>query len=484
MTTEEGLPKTAAAASGLVPPVVQVPAQGCTFENVTVVNPGVGREAAQKVVVGSSLIDTISDFDGGQDPRSEDPYAGSFLLPGLIDMHVHYNLLPEYDAGLDASAQTNLLFLQHGVTGVREMGGLDSVWDLRERMKEATAPGPRLFLSAKMVDGDPPRLPGFAYPVRTPAEARQAVADLAERGVDFIKVYDFLSKELLDAIHEAVHEHGLRAVGHLPVMLRLDEASMDEIQHLWMIQMPNPRERFSFNNPADFAEYYVAWAGLDDRKADEIIRVSLEKGISYTPTISCQDRISRMQDPGFYDDPAFFLGPRSLRDGWWSLEYGLKYLAGHSEEELETAKRGVENIKKLTGRMYREGITVFCGTDTPAVPGMAPGACLHDELRCLVDSGLTAEEAWASASSTAAQVLNVPMLGTLKAGAPADMLVFREDPTVNLDALYTLQAVVADGRLYTKAALDEAAAKHRDYMNSSPYDEITVDMVRAAFTTL
>ena len=484
MTTEEGLPKTAAAASRLEPPRVQVPAQGCTFENVTVVNPRVGREVARKVVVGSSLIDAISDSKGSQDPEAVDQYAGSFLLPGLVDMHVHYNLLPEYDATFDASAQTNLLFLQHGVTSVREMGSLDSVWDLRARMKEGNAPGPRLFISAKMVDGDPPRLPGFAWPVRTPEEARQAVDSLAERGVDFIKVYDFLTLELLTAIQEAAHRNGIRTAGHLPVMLSLEEAPMDEIEHLWMIQMPSPRERFSFNNPSDFAEYYVAWASLDDRKADEIVRVSTKKGISYTPTIACQDHISRMLDPGFYEDPAFFLGPRSLRDGWWSLEYGLKYLAGHSKEELETAKKGVEQIKKLTGRLYREGVTIYCGTDTPATPGMAPGASIHEELRCLVDSGLSPEEAWASASSAAGEVLGVSMLGMLKAGAPADMLVFREDPTVNLEALSTLQAVVADGRLYTKEALDEASARHRDYMNSPLYDEVTVDMVRKAFTTL
>jgi hypothetical protein len=468
----------------LRPPVVQVPPQGCTFENVTVVNPGVGREKAGKVEVSGSLIKTISALEGSPDLKSGAPYTGSFLVPGLMDMHVHYNLLPKYSPTYDASAQTNLLFLQHGVTTVREMGDLDSVWDLRARMQKGTAPGPRLFLSAKMLDGDPPRFGAWGWPLRTPEEARQAVDSLAKQGVDFIKVYDFLSLELLAAIREAAHRHGLRTVGHLPVALSLEEAPIDEIEHLWMIQMPSPRAGFSFNNPHDFAEYFEAWAKLDDRKADEIVRISVKKGISYTPTIAVQDRISRMLDPGFYDDPAFFLGPRSLRDGWWSLEYGLKYLAGHSKEVLETTKKGVEQVKKLTGRLYREGVPIYAGSDAPVATGAAPGLCLHEEIGCLVESGLTPEEAWAAASRVAGEVLSMPMLGTLKAGAPADMLVFREDPTADLKALSTLQAVVADGRLYTKEALDEAAARHRDYFNSERYDRETVKRVRKMLMTL
>jgi hypothetical protein len=296
-------------------------------------------------------------------------------------------------------------------------------------------------------------------------------------------VYDFLSLEVLAAIQEAAHRHGLRTAGHLPVALSLEEAPMDEVQHLWMIQMPSPRAGFSFNNPRDFAEYFEAWAKLDDRKADEIVRISVKKGLSYTPTIACQDRISRMLDPGFYDDPVFLLGPRSLRDGWWSLEYGLKYLAGHSKEVLDSAKKGVEQIKKLTGRLYREGVPIYAGSDTPGTPGTAPGSSLQEEIGCLVDSGLTPEEAWAAGSRAAGEVLSVPVLGTLKPGAPADILVFREDPTVDLKSLATLQAVVADGRLYTKEALDKASARHQDYMNGSRYDRVTVKRVRRIMAT-
>jgi adenine deaminase len=57
----------------------------------------------------------------------------------------------------------------------------------------------------------------------------------------------------------------------------------------------------------------------------------------------------------------------------------------------------------------------------------------------------------------------VPGLGTIAPGAPADLLLFREDPTRDLAALQTLEAVVADGRLYRRETLDAVRASQRVY---------------------
>ena len=61
------------------------------------------------------------------------------------------------------------------------------------------------------------------------------------------------------------------------------------------------------------------------------------------------------------------------------------------------------------------------------------------------------------------EALRTPGLGTLVEGAPADLLVFRQDPTRDLAALASLETVVADGRAYSKAALDAAVQRHLEY---------------------
>jgi adenine deaminase len=86
---------------------------------------------------------------------------------------------------------------------------------------------------------------------------------------------------------------------------------------------------------------------------------------------------------------------------------------------------------------------------------------LHRELALLVESGLSVEEALAAATSLAGESLGVAGLGRIEVGAPADLLVLREDPTRSLATLGGIEAVVAGGRLYPierlRAALDEGS---------------------------
>lgn len=78
-----------------------------------------------------------------------------------------------------------------------------------------------------------------------------------------------------------------------------------------------------------------------------------------------------------------------------------------------------------------------------------------------------------AATRWAGETLGMYKLGTVQEGAPADFLFFREDPTRDLTALSTLEAVVAQGRLYPKAVLDAALARHRAHFNGWLYDQLS-----------
>ena len=107
---------------------------------------------------------------------------------------------------------------------------------------------------------------------------------------------------------------------------------------------------------------------------------------------------------------------------------------------------------------YWTGVGVLAGTDV-VNPWIVPGGGLHEELELLVDCGFSAEEALAVATREAGSRLGVAGLGRVEPGAPADLLVLREDPTRDLGALRSLETVVADGRPYDVASLrDEQAA--------------------------
>jgi adenine deaminase len=73
-----------------------------------------------------------------------------------------------------------------------------------------------------------------------------------------------------------------------------------------------------------------------------------------------------------------------------------------------------------------------------------------------------------------------PGLGRLDPGAPADFLIFRNDPTTDLANLATLEAVVADGRLYTKADLANRFARLKAQWSNPLADMIMTETARMA----
>ena len=103
-----------------------------------------------------------------------------------------------------------------------------------------------------------------------------------------------------------------------------------------------------------------------------------------------------------------------------------------------------------------------------------PGASLQEELHHLVDAGLSPEEAWLTATRWPGEFLGEPGLGRIARDAPADLLLFREDPTRDLGALDTLETVVADGRLYPRETLDAALATARNHYRGWLYERVSM----------
>jgi imidazolonepropionase-like amidohydrolase len=99
----------------LAPPApLRPPERGALFENVTIVNPGAGGAARRRVQVEGGRIASI-------DPAGDAP-PGGYLLPGLVDMHVH-----DADPAIDGQQDLfSLLYLAHGVTALRNTAAAPS----------------------------------------------------------------------------------------------------------------------------------------------------------------------------------------------------------------------------------------------------------------------------------------------------------------------------------------------------------------------
>jgi len=113
----------------------------------------------------------------------------------------------------------------NGVLGARDMHSiLEPIVALKHAVANGSQVGPRLFVAGPAVDGPNSYLPASRI-VRTADEAREAVRQLKASGVDFIKVYSSLPRELYFAVANEARNEGIPFVGHVPYPVTAAEAS-------------------------------------------------------------------------------------------------------------------------------------------------------------------------------------------------------------------------------------------------------------------
>jgi hypothetical protein len=200
---------------------------------------------------------------------------------------------------------------------------------------------------------------------------------------------------------------------------------------------------------------------------------SLAQGIAHTPTLALLERASRLDRPEVQmAEPVMRLLPRFYSELSWDPR-GFPWYEALDARDWTLAREAFEQARRLVAALARAGARLHAGTDV-GNPFLVPGASLHEELRQLVGAGLTAEEAWVAATRAPGEFLREPGLGTIAPGAPADLVLFREDPTRDLAALATLEAVVADGRLYRRERLEAAVRATQRVYRGPVYDTVSM----------
>jgi len=121
---------------------------------------------------------------------------GGYLLPGLVDAHVHFD-----------DPDVAPLYLAHGVTTIVNMRGDAQHLDWRQRIADGEMPGPTLYTTSTYINA-----PAYA----TPDDVQQAVEEAAMDGHDLIKVHGALSDAAFTRLHEIARDEGLPVVGHVP----------------------------------------------------------------------------------------------------------------------------------------------------------------------------------------------------------------------------------------------------------------------------
>jgi imidazolonepropionase-like amidohydrolase len=428
------------------------PRSALAVTHVTVIDTtGGAAKPDQTVVVAEGRITAVGAAAGATIPTEARVVdgRGRYLIPGLWDMHVH--LL--WDPAIDTLFP---LCVANGVTGVRDMHThfpAERVRAWREEVAQGRRVGPRFVWAGPILDGPHPFWPG-AIAVADAEAGRRAVRELKAKGVDFIKVYEGLSREAYFAIADEARRQGLPFVGHVPAAvtpIEASEAGQRSIEHLSHLLDHCRTDGKTSGGPEAMG------AAVCDPAKIALHSAIFRKNFTWhCPTLIVAETTAFGREDRIAKDPRRkYLTPLILsRVGF-----------DDSGRDWDATRHYWGEERKLMRDLHAAGVELLAGTDAPIVRNV-PGFSLHDELKCLVDAGLTPLEAIRAATLNPARFLGMEKdLGTIEAGKRADLVLLAADPAADIRNVTKIEAVVADGRLYDRAALDrilsdvEAAAK-------------------------
>lgn len=365
------------------------------------------------VIVSGDRITTVGPAKSVPVPRGAKVLdgRGKFLIPGLWDMHAHlFATLPLDPNDPDPRDYFAPRLVASGITGVRSM------WDDPGAIRRLRAsPGvPRIIACGPILDGPQPYVPG-AIALANAEQARDAVQRLRAEGVDFIKVYSLLPRDVYFAIAEEARATRLPFGGHIPNSITPEEASdagQKSLEHLTGIE------------------------ALDPRRASALFAKFVENGTWRTPTLTALRGLTFFNDPERLNDFRIALLPPLFQQYWKSGGSGVRSDAKTFRGQLD-----------LVGAMHRAGVKLLAGTDTPN-PFVYPGESLHDELELFVKAGLTPIEALQCATLRPAEYLGITdRLGSISTGKLADLVLLDADPLADIANTRRVAAVILSGQL-------------------------------------
>ena len=369
------------------------------------------------------------------------------ILPGMIDLHAHYNFDLVDEGRVEEVVHNGIIFLANGVTSTWSAGEYhpERVVKQRDLIDDGEATGPRLLVSG-------PYFGGFRceYNIKTAAddcsawpnditeeEIRREVDKWAEQGVISIKIKQATPDETNILIEQA-HKNGMTTTGHL--------------SNYYGEYDVHPRDAILMGLDRLEHQITLGSGGKESAEMEEIIDLILKHQVYYDANLQMYGGINLRKE----------LGP----DMVWTNE--AKYFTPYAQALLE--KRGApppeSDVAEYTQRvlelnkLYESGgeNLLIVGTDEPVYTTLLPGFAYHRELFAMVHAGLPEIAVLKAATMNGANALGIEdKLGSIESGKLADLVVIKGNPFEDIKTTRNIKFVIKDGEIYAPDSLLQSA---------------------------
>ena len=351
--------------------------------------------------------------------------SGKTIMPGLVNLHVHYREGPEE---IERQFRSQL---HYGVTTARSIGS-DSPERVAHLLESAgRSDAPRTYTAGL----------GFSYPggfnaagrnaPTTEEEARELVRNQIALGVHFIKMWVNavaepglkIPPEIRAAIIDEAVQNGAIPVAHIDDEAdgrQLVEAGLRDFLHSTVLTF-GPGAGVPVDDPDPSAEF---------------IRMCLDNGAYFTPTLSIvQNRWHFAEHPELLEDPALRAAFNLYNpDALARLDDPASRAEIVDDPGFEDRKAAFRQVQDFVKTMHDAGVEVALGNDA-GTPNVPYGWGMHHEMELYVEAGLTPMDAIVAATATGAgrmPPVGEADFGTLEAGKVADLVVLNADPLADI----------------------------------------------------
>jgi len=364
---------------------------------------------------------------------------GKTILPGLWDMHAHFE-----------QVEWGPIYLAAGATTVRDCGNeFEFITAVRDAIRDGRGLGPRI-LAAGIVDGDGPAAVGIQR-VNNADDAQKWVTRYHGAGFQQMKIYSSMTEPNVAAVTRDAHAVGMTVTGHVPEGMTLYQAvnaGMDQINHIHYV-LDIERAPFAPGTKPDRKQRLEALAAIDmDSPASkEAVAFIKSHNTVIDPTVAFEEMLYTASPS--HPISSFEPGAKRVAP---ELAQQFADASGPANPMQSTTDKIFQNSIATVGALHRAGVPIVAGTDQGV-----PGFSLYREIELYVQAGFTPMEAIQAATLVPARVMGFEKrLGTVEAGKEADLIVLKANPLQDIHNIRSVEQVVTGGTLYDTAPLWES----------------------------